>query len=233
MVAKMESNEKIDILSELKALRDEDYKQFHARLVPTLDPDLIIGVRTPELRRLAARLSKSGQGAELIAALPHKYYEENNLHAFIIEKIKDFDESVKRTEELLPYIDNWATCDSFLPKVFKKNTERLLPHIEKWLSSGHTYTVRYGIKCLMQLYLDEHFDEKLLQRAAELHSEEYYVSMMLAWYFATALAKQYDAIIPILEHKSLDPWTHNKTIQKALESYRITDQQKNYLRTLR
>lgn len=213
--------------------QDMKYRDFHAKLIPTVDPQTIIGVRTPVLRGFAKELYKDHDFSDFLADLPHKYYDENQLHAFLIAQIKDFDLCIDELNKFLPFVDNWATCDQMSPKIFKKHKDQLWEQINIWIHSEHPYTVRFAVGMLMQLFLEGNFDPQYPKMVLEVHSEEYYVKMMIAWYFATALAKQYDAIIPILEHKSLDPWTHNKTIQKALESYRITDQQKNYLRTLR
>ena len=217
----------------LFALQDTDYKAFHEKLIPTVPPETVIGIRTPVLRRFASDYAKTPDAAEFRASLPHDYYEENNLHAFLIEKIRDFDQALAALEAFLPYIDNWATCDALAPKVFAKHTDELLPHIESWIASKKTYTVRYGLGALMRYYLDEHFKPEYLTLAAGVRSEEYYVNMMIAWFFATALAKQYDAALQILLEHKLDIWTHNKAIQKARESFRITDAQKAYLKTLK
>lgn len=217
----------------LFALQDTSYKAFHEKLIPTVPCETVIGIRTPVLRRFAADYAKTPHAADFLATLPHTYYEENNLHAFLIEKIRDFDQALAALEAFLPHIDNWATCDAFAPKVFAKHTEALLPHIESWIASDRTYTVRYGLGTLMRYYLDEHFKPAYLTLAASVRSEEYYVNMMIAWFFATALAKQYDAALPILSEHRLDVWTHNKAIQKARESFRITDEQKVYLKTLK
>lgn len=221
--------------SRLFELQDRGYKEFHAKLIPTINPDVIIGVRTPDLRKLAKNLSKAEPDAVKIfmSQLPHAYYEENNLHGFLIENIKDYDECIKALDAFLPYVDNWATCDGTVPKILTKHTDKLLSQIHIWLSSDHTYTVRYAIGLLMRCYLDEHFKDEYPALVAGVSSKEYYINMMRAWYFATALAKQYEAIIPWLEKRRLDTWTHNKTIQKAVESYRITKEQKVYLKTLK
>lgn len=214
-------------------MRDEGYKAFHAKLVPTLDPERIIGVRTPELRRYAAQISKTPQAAQFMNELPHRYYEESNLHAFLAERIRDFDAAIFELERFLPCIDNWATCDAFVPKAFTKNTDRLLPFIEKWLKSDNPYTVRYAIGLLMKLYLKENFSEEYPRTVAAVKSDEHYINMMIAWYFATALAKQYDASLPYITGHKLDTWTHNKAIQKAIESNRIDKDVKVYLRELK
>ena len=214
----------------LFALQDLKYKDFHSRLMPTIDKELVIGVRTPELRKFAKELSKTDMAEAFLGTLPHKYYEENNLHAFLLCEIKDFALLIARLNEFLPFVDNWATCDMMRPKNFAKNKEKLLPEIERWMQSAEPYTVRFGIEMLMIHFLDEDFDIKFPQSVAEIRSDEYYVKMMQAWYFATALAFQYEAVLPFIEKKALDDWTHNKAIQKAVESYRITDEQKLFLK---
>ncbi len=222
-----------EIRARLYEMRDEKYKDFNARLIPNVDAGAVIGVRTPALRKYAKELSKRPDIDEFISALPHEFFEENQLHGFIISEIKDYDRCLREVERFLPYIDNWATCDQTLPKVFAKHTEELFPVIKRWLKSEHAYTVRFGIGCLMRHYLDDFFREECLKLVADVKHEDYYVKMMAAWYFATALAKRYDETIPCIEGKRLAPWTHNKAVQKAIESYRITDEQKKYLRTLK
>ncbi|MBP3442779.1 MAG: DNA alkylation repair protein [Clostridia bacterium] len=214
-------------------LQDLKYKAFHSKLMPTVDSDLVVGVRTPELRKFAKEFLKTEMAEDFLATLPHKYYEENNLHAFIISSMKDFNEAVEKLNVFLPFVDNWATCDMMRPVVFKKHRQELLFEIERWLESDEPYTVRFGIEMLMVHFLEEDFDISYPQKVAEIRSEEYYVRMMIAWYFATALAYRYDEILPFIEERKLDPWTHNKTIQKAVESYRITPQQKEYLKKLK
>ncbi len=221
------------ITEQLFALQDLEYKKFHSKLMPTINPDVIIGVRTPKLRMLAKQISKSTEVEKFLAELPHQYYEENNLHGFLIETIKDFDACILALNEFLPYVDNWATCDMMAPKVLKKDLPKLYEWVKRWISSGETYTVRFGVNMLMKYFLDEAFLTEYPELVASIHSEEYYVKMVMAWYFATALAKQYDAVLPYLTEKRLDMWTHNKTIQKAVESYRITPEQKAYLKTLK
>ena len=221
------------IKSELFEMQDVKYKEFHTKLIPTVDKNTIIGVRIPDLRKMAKELSKNEDIDIFLKTLPHQYYEENNLHAFIIETEKNYDKCVEKINTFLPYVNNWATCDSMRPKVFSKNTDKLIAEIEKWIKSKKTYTVRFGIECLMTYYLDKEFNEKYLQSVCDIQSEEYYINMMRAWYFATALAKQYDSTVKYIENKKLDTWTHNKTIQKAVESYRITKEQKTYLKTLK
>ena len=221
------------IRARLFALQDEGYRAFHSRLMPTVPLETVIGVRVPALRRLAKQLAGTPQAEAFLQELPHIYYEENNLHAFLLESIRDYDAALAATEKFLPYIDNWATCDSFCPKVFAKHKEELLPVLRRWMASDHPYTVRYGMEMLMRYYLDEDFRPEHLAWAAAVHSGEYYINMMRAWYFATALAKQPEAALPWLTARRLDVWTHNKTIQKAVESSRIPAETKAFLRTLR
>ena len=223
----------VNITEELFLLGDKDYKEFHSKLIPNVSKDRIIGVRTPQLRQFAKKVAKTPDVKIFISTLPHRYYDEDNLHAFIIEGIKDFDESVEAVERFLPYVDNWATCDMLNPTAFSKNTDRLLPYIEKWIKSRHVYTVRYAIGLLMRFFLNGKFKDDYAQMAASLHSDEYYINMMIAWYFATALAKNYDEVLPYLTQRKLDKWIHNKTIQKAVESRRISEEQKKYLKTLK
>ncbi len=209
---------------------EEQYKEFSSKLMPTVPKETVIGIRTPILRKYAKSL-KDYDG--FLESLPHKYYEENNLHAFLIEREVDFCECIKKLDAFLPYVDNWATCDSMKPKVLKKEPEKLLIHVKRWSNSKHIYTVRYAINLLMSYYLDEFFKKDFLHLVANIKSDEYYINMMRAWYFATALAKQYEETVPYLENRLLDSWTHQKTIQKAVESYRITKEKKDYLKTLR
>lgn len=219
------------IREQLFELQDKKYAEFQEKLIPTVSPETIIGIRTPQLRAYAKQVAKMEKKQEFLQDVPHQYFDENQLHAFLISEEKEFDRCMEELEKFLPYIDNWATCDQLSPKVFKKHKTELLPYIEKWLSSGHTYSMRFGIGMLMQHFLDDMFEVKYADRVAGIRSEEYYINMMIAWYFATALAKQYDSILPYIEKKRLDVWTHNKAIQKAVESYRITPQQKEYLKT--
>ena len=221
------------INKELFSLQDKKYRDFQGKLLPTVKSDSVIGVRTPELRKLAKKYVKEEKITEFLNNLPHNYFDENQLHAFIISEIKDYKLCIEEANKFLPFIDNWATCDQLSPKIFKKNKADLLKEINKWISSNHTYTVRFGIGMLMQHFLDEDFDIKYPKMIAKIRSEEYYINMMIAWYFATALAKQYDSIIPFIENKKLDKWTHNRTIQKSVESYRITPEQKEYLKSLK
>jgi len=222
-----------EIVAELFRLQDKEYAAMQAKIIPTIAKESIIGVRTPELRAFAKELSKDQDIDAFLTSLPHQYFDENQLHAFVISLEKDLDKCNSEVEAFLPYIDNWATCDQLSPKVFKKKPEKLLPHINTWIKSDQIYSVRFAIGMLMQHFLDETFDSRFPDMVAAVRSEEYYVNMMIAWYFATALAKQYDSIIPYLEGKKLDAWTHNKAIQKSVESYRITPEQKAYLKTLK
>jgi 3-methyladenine DNA glycosylase AlkD len=222
-----------DVQSRLFELQDLKYKEFQCKLLPTVKPETVIGVRTPELRKLARKLYKTPEALEFLEILPHKYHEENNLHGFLIEIIKDYDAAIAAVEAFLPYIDNWATCDLISPKVLKKQLSELYEKIKVWLRSGQTYTVRFGIEMLMSFYLDDNFRPEMLELVADVRSEGYYVKMMIAWYFSTALVKQYEAALPYIQEQRLEKWTHNKAIQKALESYRISDEAKAYLRTLK
>ena len=226
-------NTETTIRARLFELQDLSYRDFQCKLMPTVDPDTVIGVRTPELRKFAKAFGKEAEAADYLKILPHKYYEENNLHGFLIEGMKNYEQAVAALNAFLPYVDNWATCDQIRPKVFKKHLRELREQIQVWMASSHTYTIRFGIEMLMTFYLDEQFQPEYLEWVADVHSEEYYVNIMIAWYFATALAKQYDAALPYLQEHRLEPWTHNKAIQKAIESYRITDEQKAYLRSLK
>ena len=223
----------LSILDSLFTLQDLSYKEFQCGLMPTVDPDTVIGVRMPALRKLVKDFAETPEAAEFLKALPHRYYEENNLHGLLISAMRDYDRAVAALDAFLPYVDNWATCDLIRPKVFQKHLPELLEKIQVWLASDHTYTVRFGLEMLMTCYLDDAFRPEYLELAAGVRSGEYYVNMMIAWYFATALAKQYDAALPYLRERRLDPWIHNKAIQKAIESCRVTGEQKAYLRTLK
>lgn len=222
-----------EIVAELFRLQDKEYARMQAKIIPTVSPDRIIGVRTPVLRDFAKSLSKDQDIGEFLSYLPHQYFDEDQLHAFVISLEKDFDKCMAEVDAFLPFIDNWATCDQLSPKAFKKEPEKLLPYIQIWIKSDKTYTVRFAIGLLMQHFLGDHFDIKYADEVAGIRSEEYYIRMMIAWYFATALAKQYELVLPYLEDKRLDDWVHNKAIRKSIESYRITDEQKAYLRTLK
>ena len=222
-----------EIVTELFKMRDADYAQFQGKLIPTVSSDRVIGVRTPALRAFAKDLYKDPDIDEFLCATPHQYFDEDQLHAFVISLEKDFDKCIALVEEFLPFIDNWATCDQLSPKCFKKEPEKLLSYIKVWIKSNHTYTVRFAIGMLMQHYLDDGFKTEYADMVAEVRSDEYYINMMIAWYFATALAKQYESIVPYIEEKRLAVWVHNKAIQKSVESYRITAEQKEYLKTLK
>ena len=222
-----------DIRTTLYAAKDLKYRDFQAKLIPNLAKETMIGVRTPELRRIAKQFAKRADIRDFLEDLPHLYFDENQIHVFILSEIKDYCQCMAEVNHFLPFVDNWATCDQMSPKVFKKHRPELLTQIREWICSGHTYTVRFGVGMLMQHFLDEDFDPEYPALVAGIHSAEYYINMMSAWYFATALAKQYDDVLPWLKEKRLDPWIHNKTIQKAVESYRITGEQKAYLRTLK
>ena len=222
-----------EIEQALFALQDAPYRDFQAKLLPNLPPEKYIGVRTPALRDCAKTLSKRPDIGDFLAALPHAYFDENQLHAFIISLERDYDRCVAEVNAFLPFVDNWATCDQLSPKVFKKHRAELLDEIKSWLNSDRTYTVRFGVGMLMEHFLDADFDPAYPEWVAALRSEEYYINMMIAWYFATALAKQYDAALPFIEGNRLDPWTHNKAIQKALESYRVPQERKDHLRSLK
>ncbi|MBQ8667053.1 MAG: DNA alkylation repair protein [Lachnospiraceae bacterium] len=222
-----------EIINNLNSLSDSKYRDFQIKLIPDKTSDQMIGVRTSDLRSYAKELSKRDDISDFLNNLPHEFFDENQLHAFIISLLKDYDKCMDEVEHFLPYVDNWATCDQMSPKIFKKNREKLLEKIRDWIASDKTYTIRFGIKMLMEHFLDDDFDLQYPDMVASVRSEEYYVNMMIAWYFATALAKQYDSILPYIEEKRLDTWTHNKAIQKSIESYRITDDQKSYLRSLK
>lgn len=222
-----------DIQERLFALRDEAYKAFNSKLIPSVDPALVIGVRTPALRALAKELRGTEAAESFLRALPHKYFEENQLHAFLLEGVKDYDACIQALDEFLPFVDNWATCDQLSPKVLGKNKARLLAEIRRWIASTHVYTARFAIGQLMRWYLDEDFKTEYADMVCAVKSEEYYLRMMAAWYFATALAKQYELILPYIAEHRLDTWTHNKAIQKAVESYRVSLEHKAQLRALK
>ncbi len=222
-----------EILDELYKKQDIKYRDFQGKLIPPKTVDDMIGVRTPELRKYAKELLKREDVGEFLEILPHEFFDEYQLHAFIISGIKDYEKCMEEVDKFLPYVDNWATCDQLSPKVFKKHRPELLKKIKKWIKSKETYTVRFAVGMLMEHFLDEDFDIQYPEMVAKLRSDEYYINMMIAWYFATALAKQYDACLPFIEEKKLDKWTHNKAIQKSVESYRITPEQKEYLKTLK
>lgn len=221
------------VQKQLFELQDLQYRDFHAKLLPTIEKEKIIGVRTPVLRKFAKLYGKTEDAKEFLKVLPHQYYEENNLHGLLIEQIKDYDQCLAELERFLPYIDNWATCDLLSVKIVKKHLDTFIKEVNRWVESDLSYTIRFGIGMLMRYYLEDEFRMEYPEKVAAVQSEEYYVNMMRAWYFATALAKQYDQILPFLEEGRLDVWTHNKSIQKAIESYRITPEQKTYLKTLK
>ena len=224
---------KADLYRKLYDLQDLKYRDMQIKIIPTVEPESVIGVRTPELKSIAKDILKDGNYKGFLEELPHRYFEENQLHAFIISGIKDLGECMEELEKFLSHVDNWATCDQMSPKIFRKHKDVLFSHIKEWVNSEKTYTVRFGVGMLMEHFLDDDFDPLYPELVAKLRSEEYYVNMMIAWYFATALAKQYESILPFIEEKRLDDWTHNKAIQKSLESRRITEEQKLYLKSLK
>ena len=221
------------IREKLCECRDPENAAFQAKLTPGIPPETFLGVRVPKLRMIEKQFRNTEESKEFLNTLPHKYYDENILHSVFISNLKDYDQVLDALEVFLPYVDNWAVCDTLRPIVFKKQKVNLLDKIKEWIASEKTYTCRFGIDMLMTFYLDDDFQEEYLALVADVHSEEYYVKMMIAWFFATALAKQWDSTIPYIDNRMLDKWVHNKTIQKACESYRITDEQKTYLRTLK
>ena len=222
-----------DVQKRLFEMQDIRYRDFHAKLVPTMEKDKFIGIRTPMLRKFASEFGKTEESKLFLKVLPHQYYEENNLHGLLIEQIRDYDKCLEELERFLPFIDNWATCDLLALHMMKKHRGVFIREVYRWMESDQPYTIRFGIGMLIRYYLDEEFKPEYPEKVAAIRSEEYYVNMMRAWYFATALAKQYEKVLPFLEERWMDVWTHNKTIQKAIESYRITPEQKAYLRTLR
>ncbi|MBQ3137257.1 MAG: DNA alkylation repair protein [Clostridia bacterium] len=224
---------KEEIREMLFSLRDEKYADFTSGLIPTVPKESFIGVRSPALRSVAKEIYRSGDYKAFLSELPHKYYEENNLHGFIICQIKDIDECIAELRRFIPFTDNWATNDCTRPPVLKKYPEKTLKLASEYLNSEDTYTLRYGIGLLLSYFLDENFDEEHLKAVSEIISDEYYVNMMIAWYFATALAKQFEAAVPYIEKRILSPWVHNKTIQKASESYRVSEDKKAYLKSLK
>ncbi len=221
------------VIDRLLECKDDEYKEFQTKLVPNISPDTIIGVRTPAMRDIAKEVFKSGEKDAFLKELPHKYYEENLVHFFILAMIKDFDECIALVEEFLPYVDCWPVSDQATPKSFKKNHEKLLPYIRKWIASDHVYTARFGIRMLMNEFLGEDFKEEYLELVASKKGEDYYLKMMVAWYFATALAKRYDESVKFIEERRLDEWVHKKAIQKAVESFRVSDEHKEYLKSFR
>lgn len=221
------------VYEELLQVKDDKYREFQAKLVPNIDPSTILGVKTPQMRSIAKKVFDSGRKDEFLKTLPHRYYEENLIHFFIISLIKDFDECIMAVENFLPYVDCWPVSDQATPKSFKKNHEKLLTYIKKWIASEHVYTARFGIRMLMNEFLGDDFKEEYLELAASVKGDDYYIKMMVAWYFATALAKRYDESIKYIEERKLDEWVHKKSIQKAIESYRVSDEHKEYLKTFR
>lgn len=228
-----EKQNDIDILKMLLQCKDEEYAAFQIKLTPGIPAENFIGVRVPKARKLAKELIKNGGYEAFLGSLPHRYYDENMLHGLLVSEMNDYNTCLYELERFLPYVDNWAVCDIMSPKVFKKNKGRLLIKIKEWILSAHTYTCRFGIEMLMTHFLDNDFDSRLLELIAVISSDEYYVNMMIAWFYATALSKQWEATIPYLENNRLSIWTHNKTIQKARESFRITAEQKDFLKTLK
>ena len=223
----------MSVYERLSKFKDNEYREFQSKLVPNISKDTILGVRTPDMRNIAKEVFGTKEGNDFLKKLPHKYYEENLVHFFLIAMIKDFDECIKETERFLPYIDCWPVCDQSSPKVFKKKHVELLPYIKKWIDSDHVYTSRFGMRMLMNEFLDKDFKPEYLKWVCAKKGEDYYLKMMVAWYFATALAKQYDASIVYFEKRKLDEWCHRKAIQKAIESYRVSDEHKDYLRSLK
>ena len=223
----------MSVYERLVAVKDPEYREFQAKLVPNIDPATIIGVRTPDMRNIAKEVAKSKERDAFLQELPHKYYEENLVHFFVIAQIKDFDECVKAVEDFLPYVDCWPVSDQASPKSFKKNHNNLLPYIKKWIASDHVYTARFGIRMLMNEFLGDEFKDEYAQMVADKRGEDYYLKMMVAWYFATALAKNYDETVKYIENNCLDEWVHRKAIQKAVESFRVTDEHKEYLKSFR
>lgn len=221
------------VYEQLLKVKDDKYKEFQAKLVPNIDPGTILGVKTPQMRQIAKEMYSSKEKDAFLKDLPHKYYEENLVHFFIISMIKDFDECIREVETFLPYVDCWPVSDQATPRSFKKNHAKLLPYIKKWIKSKHLYTSRFGIRMLMNEFLGDGFKDEYAKLVASVKSDEYYLKMMVAWYFATALAKNYDETIKYIEERKLDDWVLKKTIQKAVESYRVTDEHKEYLKSFR
>ena len=223
----------MEIQKELFSLQDKEYMKFLSKLTPNVSEDTIIGVRIPEIRKLAKKLVKNNEYEDFLKELPHKYYDENLLHGAIISESKDFEKCIELLDSFLPFVDNWAVCDTISPKIFKKHKKELIEKIKEWSQSDKTYTCRFGVEMLMTHFLDEDFKKEYLEMVANIHSEEYYVKMVIAWFFATALAKQWDYAVIYLENNRLDVWAHNKTIQKARESLRILEDKKGYLKRLK
>ena len=223
----------MSVYERLLSYQDEKYKEFQSKLVPNIDKKTIIGVRTPQIRKIVKEMFGTSEATIFLQTLPHQYYEENLIHFFLISKIKDFNECVKEVEEFLPYINCWPVCDQATPLIFKKNHDRLLPLIKKWINSNHIYTARFGIRILMNEFLNDDFKEEYLEWVSSVSGDDYYLKMMVAWFFATALAKQYNSTIKYIKNRCLDPWIHQKTIQKAVESCRVSDEHKEYLKKFR
>lgn len=221
------------IYKELQALKEKEYADFQAKLVPTIEPSTILGIRVPKLRALAKSYIRDQECQVFLDSLPHNYYDENMLHAILISEMKDYDKCINRLEAFLPYVDNWAVCDIMSPKLFKRYRGDLMTRIKVWIASEETYTIRFGLGMLMTHFLDEDFRPEYLDMASSIRSDEYYVNMMIAWFFATALAKQWEVSLPYIEDKRLDDWTHKKAIQKARESLRISKEKKEYLKGLK
>jgi 3-methyladenine DNA glycosylase AlkD len=222
-----------NIIKSLYALQDAAYRDFNSKLIPNISPDLFIGVRTFVLKKMAKDMLRSGLADSFISNLPHKYFEENQLHAFILSEISDFDKALNEIDRFLPYINNWATCDQLSPRAFKKNSDQLYKHICKWIKTGDVYSIRFGILCLMRYFMDDKFDKKYADMVASVKSKEYYVNMMRAWYFATGAAKQFEKFLPYFKPGQIDEWTRLRAIQKALESYRVSPENKEILRSMR
>ncbi len=223
----------MNLQERLLAVRDEKYREFQIKLVPNIDPDTVIGVRTPDMRKIAKEVYEGEEREAFLNSLPHAYYEENLIHFFVLAMYKDIEQCIREVEKFLPYVDCWPVSDQATPKSFRKNHQKLLPHIRKWIASEHVYTARFGIRMLMNEFLDADFREEYPQWVAEKQGEDYYLKMMVAWYFATALAKRYEETVGYFENHVLEDWTHRKAIQKALESYRVSDEHKEHLKTLR
>lgn len=223
----------MNIIDVLKNNKDDKYAEFQVKLTPGISLDNVLGVRVPILRKIANVFIKEKESSEFLNKLPHKYYDEYMLHSILLSKSNNYDDCIIQVDKFLSFIDNWAVCDTLSPNVFKKYKKELIPKIEEWIASKDTYTCRFGIKMLMSLYLDNDFDKKYLKMVSKIRSDEYYINMMIAWYFATALAKQWDDTIIYLENNKLDKWVHNKTIQKAKESFRVSEEHKLYLNSLK
>ena len=222
-----------EITDKLMKLKDAKYQEFQSKLVPNIDKNKILGIKTPDLRMLAKEMALSDMKEEFLKELPHQYYDEDLIHFFVISLEKDFNKTIEYVETFLPYVNCWPVSDQATPKAFKKHHQELLPYIKKWILSSHVYTARFGMRMLMNEFLDDDFKEEYLELVASKKGEDYYLKMMVAWYFATALCKQYDASIKYIEEHRLDDWVHKKTIQKAIESFRVTEEHKEYLRSLK